>query len=151
MDKKRKVLFLSTGNSTRSQMAEAFLTAVAGEHFQPVSAGIDGGEVHPLALEVMSEVGLDISKQKPRTVAESLKDSYAYAIVVYDPAREHSPIFPFTTKLLRWNHADPAMAFAAAADKKEVFRRVRDEIRTNVDKFVNETVPQRQAPAAKAA
>ena len=91
MQKIPKVLFLSTGNSTRGLMAAGFLRTLAREQFQAASAGIEPGEPDPLAVEVMSEVGVDISGQKSKTVAESLKDHFAYVIVVYDSARERSP------------------------------------------------------------
>jgi len=151
MQKKPKVLFLSTGNSTRSLMAEGFLRTLAGEYFQAASAGVQPGEPHPLAVEVMGEVGIDITGQTPKSVAESLKDQFGYAVIVFDPAKERSPIFPFTRNLFRWSLADPAAAQGSPAEKTEAFRRARDEIRKNIENFLNETVQQRQERVAKAA
>jgi arsenate reductase (thioredoxin) len=137
MQKIPKVLFLSTGNSTRSQMAEGFLRTLAGEYFQPVSAGIEPGNVEQLAVEVMREFGIDISRQKPKSVSESFKDNFGHVVVVYDPGKERPPIFPFTRKLLRWSLPDPSAAQGSRDEQKEVFRRVRDEIQRKTQDFVN--------------
>jgi len=151
MEKKAKVLLLSTGDSTRSLMAEGFLKALAGGHFQVVSAGIKPGEPHPLAIEAMGEVGIDISGQKSKTVADSLKEHFTYAVILYDAAKEHSPIFPFAPKLYRWSLADPAAAEASNAENKEVFRRTRNEIARNVEAFLDEAgVKWREAVAIAA-
>jgi arsenate reductase len=138
MNKKPKVLFLSTGNSTRSQMAEGFLHALAGDQFDAVSAGIEPGELNPFAVEVMKEAGIDISKQQSKNVAESLKEHFGYVITVCNMARERAPIFPFTPNLLHWSLEDPSAATGRAAEKKTIFRRVRDEIRDKVKGFVSE-------------
>lgn len=148
MQKIPKVLFLSTGDSTRSQMAEGFLRTLGGEYFQTASAGIESSELHPLALEVMSEVGIDISQQEPKSVAESFKDQFGYVIMVYDSAKERSPIFPFARNVLHWSLADPSTAQGSMAEMKEVFRSVRDEIRTKIQSFLNETAQKRQERAA---
>jgi arsenate reductase len=148
MQKIPRVLFLATGDSTRSQMAEGFLRTLGGEYFQTVSAGIESSELNPLALEVMSEVGIDISQQEPKSVAEALKDQFRYVIMVYDSARERSPIFPFSPSVLHWSLADPSAALGSMAEKKKVFRSVRDEIQTKVQSFLNETAQKRQERAA---
>ena len=139
MEKRPKILFLSAGDSTRGLMAEGFLKNLAGEHFQTASAAIEPGDPHPLAFEVMNEVGIDLSEQKSKTVAESLRDHFSYVIVVYDASRERSPIFPFTPRLLRWSLTDPSNAPGSAIEKKEMFRRVRDEIHKYIQQFLNET------------
>lgn len=139
MPKKRRILFLSTGNCTRGAIAEGFLRALAGEHFQGVSTGIHANDVHPLAVDVMKEVGIDIADQRPKTVTESLRDQFGYAVILYDPAKERSPIFPFAPRLFRWAVPDPAKA-EGVAENAEAFRRTRDEIRARVFDFVNETI-----------
>lgn len=108
--KKPKVLFLSTGNATRSQMAEGFLRALRGEHFDVISAGVEPGPLNPIACAVMKERGIDISEHEPKNVAQSLKEHFAYVITVCDAAKERSPIFPFTPRLLHWSIQDPAAA-----------------------------------------
>jgi len=146
MQRKPKVLFLSTGNSTRGVMAEGFLRALAADYFEGVSVGVRSSEVHPLAGTVMDEVGIDISGQKPRSVAESVRESFSHAVILYDSATERSPIFPFTPHLLRWSIADPTTVEGSSSEKAEVFRQIRDQIQTNIEKFVNEFANQ-VAPA----
>lgn len=149
MPKTPKILFLSTGNSTRGQIAEGFLKCRVGE-CQTASAGIASHEAHPLAVEVMNEVGIDISGQKSKTVAESLRDSYSCAVIIYDAARERSPIFPFTLRQLRWSLSDPEITEGSAAERKQAFRRTRDEIRAHVENLLRESGAQRERdfPAA---
>jgi len=139
MEKKPRVLFLSTGNSTRSQMAEGFLRVIAGDQFIAASAGIEPGSLNPIAAEVMKEVGIDISPQESKDLTQLLKDDFRYVITVSDSARERAPIFPSTTNLLHWNLIDPASAHGSDEDIKEAFRRVRDEIRVKIHYFVDET------------
>lgn len=97
MEKKMKVLFLSTGNSTRGQMAEGFARQFAGDRLVAANAGIESPDSSPLVTEVMKEVGVDISGQKPKDTAQSLKEHFGYVVTLYDSARERSPVFPFTT------------------------------------------------------
>ena len=136
MHKKAKVLFLSTGNSTRSQMGEGFLRALGGEEFEAASAGIEPGELNPLAIEVMKEVNIDISGQHAKNVAESLKEHFGYVITVCNMARERAPIFPFTPNLLHWSLEDPGMATGSFEEKKKAFRRVRNEMQAKVREFL---------------
>ena len=139
MDKKPRVLFLSTGNCARSQMAEGFLRTFAGDHFDVVSAGIEQGEINPLVAEVMRDAGIDISKQRSKDVAESLKEHFGYVITVCDLARERAPIFPFTPHLIHWSIEDPGVAKGSAEDRREALQRVRDTIREKVQNFIDET------------
>lgn len=138
MNRKPKILFLSTGNSNRSQMAEGFLRKLAGDKVEVVSAGIKPGEINPLAVEVMKEAGIDIARQKPKNVADSLKEHFVYVITVCDMARERAPIFPFTPNLLHWSLEEPAKAEGSVEEKKNAFARVRDSIREKVQDFYNE-------------
>jgi arsenate reductase len=138
MDRKPKILFLSTGNSNRSQMAEGFLRDLAGNTVDVVSAGIDPGDISPLAVEVMKEAGVDISHQHPKNITESLKERFGYVITVSDMARERAPIFPFTPNLLHWSLEDPGIAEGSAEEKKTAFVRVRDEIREKVQTFFHD-------------
>jgi arsenate reductase len=137
MNKKPKILFLSTGNSTRSQMAEGYLRTWAGDRLEVVSAGIEPGTLNPLAAEAMREAGIDISNQRSKNVSDSLKEHFAYVITVCDRARERAPIFPFTPNLLHWSLEDPEAANGSVDDKKQAFLRVRDAIREKVEMFVN--------------
>jgi arsenate reductase len=142
--KKVKVLFLSTGDSARSQMAEGILRSLAQDKLVVVSAGIEGGGSDPLAAEVMREVGIDIHQQRARNVSQALKDHFGYVITLYDSAKERSPIFPFTPHLLQWDVKDPEAAQGSQVDRKEAFRRVRDQIRTQIQNFLGDTASAQQ-------
>jgi arsenate reductase (thioredoxin) len=135
---KPKVLFLSKGNAVRSQMAEGFLRSFAGDHFETASAGTESTTINPLAVEVMAEDGIDISKRRSKTVRELFQDYFAYVITFYDGAKERSPIFPFTTNLLRWNLIDPGSAQGSGEEKKRTFRSVRDQIEMNIREFLQQ-------------
>ncbi|MBZ5521218.1 MAG: arsenate reductase ArsC [Acidobacteriia bacterium] len=128
-----KVLFLCTGNSARSQMAEGYLRHAAGGRFEAVSAGIEPKGLNPLAVEAMREIGIDISRQKSKDVATYLGQHIPYVITVCDNARERCPIFPGTYKFLHWSFNDPAAAEGTHDERLTVFRRVRDEIIQRID------------------
>jgi len=128
---KHNVLFLCTGNSCRSQMAEGLLRHHAGERFEVYSAGTDPAErVHPLAVQVMSELGIDISNQRPKGVKEYLgRLRIRYLIIVCGGADESCPrVFPGVLDRLFWPFDDPAQLTGDDATVIAGFRRVRDEI-----------------------
>ncbi len=127
MARKPKVLFLCTGNSARSQMAEGLLRSIS-DKYEPISAGIEPKGLNPLAIEAMHEIGIDISLQKSKDVAGLLGETIQYVITVCDNARERCPIFPGTYKFIHWSFEDPAAATGSHDEKLAVFRRVRDEI-----------------------
>jgi arsenate reductase len=131
---KVKVLFLCTGNSARSQMAEGYLRYAAGDRFDPLSAGIEPKGLNPLAVEVMQEIGIDISRQRSRDVVSLLGLHIPYVVTVCDNARERCPIFPRTYKFLHWSFEDPAARVGSPAEKLALFRRVRDEIISHIDR-----------------
>lgn len=140
-DHKRKVLFLCTGNSCRSQMAEGILRHIAGDRFEALSAGLDPREeVHPMAIEVMKEVGIDISGQKPKPVSDFLgKETIFYIIVVCSKAHQTCPrIWPGLGDNNRyyWPLTDPSEADGTKNERLEVFRRVRNEIRAKLDDWI---------------
>jgi len=134
----RRVLFLCTGNSCRSQMAEAFLRKRAGDRFDVMSAGTDPVPVNPLALLVMAERGIDISHQKSKGVKAFLGLGFPFLITVCDQANERCPIFPGVINRLHWSFEDPARAQGTEEERLPVFRRVRDEIEAAVERFVEE-------------
>jgi arsenate reductase len=136
MDSKPKVLFLCTGNSARSQMAEGFLRHFAGDRLVAVSAGIEPVPINPLAVEVMNEIGIDISGQRSKSVSEILKEHFALVIGVCDIAKERCPVFPFAYKSVQWSLEDPATASGSREEQLPVFRRVRDEVARNVRQFL---------------
>src|SRR5579872_743541 len=139
-----RLLFLSRGNSTRCQMAEGFLRTLAADRFIPASVGIEPSRLDPLATEVMQEVGIDIRGQGSKGVAQALREHFSYVITLYDAAKERSPIFPFTFNLLRWSILHPAAIIGSHKERKEVFRRVRDEIDAKIQRFLHETAGKEQ-------
>ncbi|MGB8322946.1 MAG: arsenate reductase ArsC [Candidatus Acidiferrum sp.] len=136
---KLKVLFLSTGDATRSLIAEGFLRSLTGERFDVVSAGVDPGASNPLASEVMKEAGIDISGQKPKSIAQSLRQHFGHVITICDPAKERSPIFPFALGVLHWSIVDPNSEAGLPAQKTEAFRHARDDIKDKVKQFITDT------------
>lgn len=133
---KSKVLFLCTGNSCRSQMAEGLLRHLAGDRFEVASAGTEPGSVNPLAIAAMREIGIDISGHRSKGPGEFLREHFAYVITVCDSAHERCPFFPFASQRLHWPLDDPAWATGGAEERMLVFRRVRDEIVQRVRDFV---------------
>ena len=140
---KPKVLFLCTGNSARSQMAEGYLRHIAGDRYEPLSAGTEPKGLNPLAVEAMQELGIDISQQRSKDVAKLLDSDITYLVTVCDNAREKCPIFPGPHKSLHWNLEDPA-AVPGNDQQMAVFRRVRDEIVRRIQhEFLPESVTRR--------
>ncbi len=135
MAKKPNVLVLCTGNSCRSQMAEGFLRYYGTNQFDVYSAGTDPKDrVHPLALEVMAEVGIDISAQHPKGLKEFLgRLPVRFLIIVCSGADETCPrIFPGLVERIYWPFDDPATFDGSSDDTLNEFRRIRDEIRTRI-------------------
>ena len=142
MINKPMILVLCTGNSARSQMAEAFLRQYKGESFTAASAGTEPKpQVHPLAVQVMKEIGIDISDQRPKDLKEYLgRAPVRHILIVCDRASQSCPrVWPgaFTRTFMPFD--DPAAATGSEAEKLAVFRRVRDEIAQAMQKWVPET------------
>lgn len=132
---KRRVLILCTGNSARSQMAEGLLRHIADDKFEVFSAGTRPVGLNPNAVEAMSEIGIDISRQRSKPVDEFAGQQFDYVITVCDNAKESCPIFPGEGKLIHQSFEDPA---AATAEQGTAFRKVRDELHVWLGKFVRE-------------
>jgi arsenate reductase len=133
---KRRVLFLCTGNSARSQMAEGLLRQLAGERFEVASAGTNPAGLNPLAVEAMRESGIDISQQRSKSLDLFLDQPFDYVITVCDRAKESCPIFPGAAATAHWSFDDPAVVAGAEAERLAVFRRVREEIRHRIRLFL---------------
>ena len=129
---KTRVLFVCTENSARSQMAEGFLRQHGGDSFEALSAGADPSKLNPMAVEVMKEIGIDISGQHSKDVAQFLGQSFHYVVRVCDKVREKCPVLPGAIWYLDWSFEDPAKAEGSAAERLAVFRRIRDEIESCV-------------------
>jgi arsenate reductase len=136
---KLKVLFLCTGNSCRSQMAEAWARQLKGDRIDPYSAGVEPKGIDPRAIEAMAEAGVDISGQASKDVVSLGNLEFDYVITLCDNAREACPFFPARTRVMHVGFDDPPRLAASARSEEEAmahYRRVRDEIK----KFV-ETLP----------
>jgi arsenate reductase len=128
MDRKR-VLILCTGNSCRSQMAEGWVNHLLRARWEARSAGTSPAErVHPLAVRVMAEVGIDISGNVPQRVDRLAREPWDLVVTVCDSARETCPFFPGHVQRLHLSFQDPASAQGSEDDRLAVFRSVRDEI-----------------------
>jgi len=143
MKGKIKVLFISTQNSARSQMAEGFLNHVAGELFQASSAGSEPGMLHPLAVEVMAGEGIDISGHQAKPLDPFLEEPFDFVVTVCDDANEACPIFPNALRRLHWSFLDPSRAEGACDERFTVFRTLRDAIRLRVEELVTAATPER--------
>lgn len=136
MDKCR-VLILCTGNSCRSQMAEGWLRELGGDAYEAFSAGTrPAGEVHPLAVKAMTEAGVDISAQYPKTVEQLPETEFDVVITVCDNANENCPFLPGDFTRLHWPFDDPADAEGSESEQMVFFRRVRDEIRERFNAWI---------------
>ena len=113
-------------------MAEGFLRALASDRFEVASAGTEATRVHPFAVRVMADVGIDLSRHTSKVVDELADRPWDYVITVCDAANEACPVFPKRTSRLHWSFEDPSKADGNDAQRLEVFRRVRDQIRRRI-------------------
>ena len=137
---KDKILFICGHNSARSQMAEAFLRKHGGDLFEVESAGLEPAALNPLAVEVMKEAGLDISRQAPQSVFELFKRGqiYSQVITVCEDAENQCPIFPGLTQRQHWPFEDPAGFQGSWEEKLARTREVRDRIETKIQEWLKE-------------
>lgn len=138
---KIKVIFICVHNSARSQMAEAFLKKYGGDKFEVTSAGLEPGVLNPVVVEVMKEIGIDISGNKPKSVFDFYKNGsfFNYVITVCDESQsERCPIFPGVVKQMHWGFTDPSSFGGTFEEKKAKTRIVRDEIETKIKKWLEE-------------
>lgn len=129
---KKKVLFLCTGNSCRSQMAEGLLRHLCGDEHEAFSVGTNPKPVHPFAVRVMAEAGIDISHHHSKSVEEYAKEFFDVVITVCDNAKETCPVFPDNITTLHWSFMDPARAQGTQEEILKVFRNVRDKIHEKI-------------------
>lgn len=131
-----KILFLCTGNSCRSQMAEGWARALKGDQIEAFSAGIKTHGLNPHAVQVMAEAGVDISGQRSQTLTDLPTQDFDYVVTVCDHAHESCPLFPGKTKVVHVGFDDPPRLAQDAPSEEEalnIYRRVRDEIRAFVE------------------
>ena len=129
---KKKVLILCTGNSCRSQMAEGILRHYGSDRYEAASAGTKPSKVNEIAIKVMNEIGIDISKQRSKNVSEFNGQNFDYIITVCDNAKESCPVFPGNAVRLHWSFPDPPHDQEITEQVVNEFRKVRDMIH---DKF----------------
>ena len=129
---RKRVLFLCTHNSARSQMAEGFLRALGGDRFEVQSAGTEETRVHPLAIRVMDERGIDISRHTSKLYDGLMETPWDYLITVCDAANEHCPFIPGVDKRLHWSFEDPSRGTGTEEERLATFRKVRDQIEARI-------------------
>ena len=136
---KPRVLFLCSRNSAQSQMAEALLRNEADERYEACSAGLEPAAVHPLARQVLEEIGIDTRGLQPKSVGRFLgKVGVRYAIIVDQPDNPRSPrVYPFASQTLRWPVEDPEAVPAPPDEQLAAFRRVRDQLADRIRRFLH--------------
>jgi len=139
---KKRILFVCVHNSARSQMAEAFLNNLAGDRFEAMSAGLEPGTLNPLAVEVMKEVGIDISQNRTKSVFDLYKkgELFSYVITVCDEANaQRCPVFPgLLTTQIHWGFADPLAFTGTFEERLAQTRQLRDTIKAKIEKWLKE-------------
>jgi arsenate reductase len=131
---RRRILFLCTHNSARSQMAEGLLRHLASDRYEAHSAGTEASLVRPLAIRAMAELGVDISGQNSKTLERYLGEHFDAVITVCDQANEACPVFPGARRRLHWSFPDPSKATGTEAEQLGVYRAVRDAIRSRIER-----------------
>lgn len=135
---KHTVLFLCTGNSARSQIAEAFLREIAGDRFESHSAGLEPKEINPLTIRVMNEIGISLDGQESKPLSNYLAKRHVHHVITVcaDAESKCPQVWPFGAEILHWPFDDPAAAEGTEEEKLVVFRRVRDEVREKISTWV---------------
>ena len=136
MAEAEKMLFICTGNSIRSQIAEGFMKALGGKKWNVQSAGTISSYVHPLAIRVMEEIGIDISQQTSKSLDKFLNETFDYIITLCDNAAASCPVFPGQGKRLHWPIEDPIGAIGSTEERIVLFRRTRNEIKKRIEEFL---------------
>ncbi|RJR17324.1 MAG: arsenate reductase ArsC [Desulfobacteraceae bacterium] len=138
MNDKIKILFLCTGNSCRSQMAEAWTNRLKGDQFVAYSAGVAPKQIDPRAVQAMAEVGIDISKQRSKDISSLPDAEFEYVVTLCDDARESCPYLPAKARISHRGFKDPPRLAEGVTDEEEAmshYRRIRDEIKSFVEKL----------------
>ncbi len=136
---KQKVLFICIHNSARSQIAEELLRKLAGDRFEVESAGLKPGKLNPVVIEVLNEMGIDISKKQTRAVFDCVKSGkiYNYVITVCDETgAERCPVFPGSAKRIHWSFPDPSKFEGTWKEKISKTRAIREEIRQKIESWL---------------
>ena len=142
---KERVLFICVHNSARSQMAEAFLNQLCGDVFEAHSAGLEPGKLNPIVVEVMQEIGIDISGNPTKAVFDLFKSGKVFSCVITvcdETSAERCPIFPGVTRRLHWSFPDPSAIPGTHEEKLAGTRRVRDNIKSKIEQWCAEVCRQ---------
>jgi arsenate reductase len=131
-----RVIFVCTGNSARSQMAEAILREQGSGRFEVVSAGVDPRGVHPMTIAALAKAGIDISGARSKSVGEFLGQRFDYVITVCDRARASCPVFPGGSETLHWGLDDPVEVEGSEAERQAAFDRVLVEVGRRINAFI---------------
>jgi arsenate reductase len=135
-DTRMRVLFVCTGNSARSQIAEALLGRIGGDHFAVFSAGTEPKGVSPFTVRILNDAGIDWSTARSKSVQEFLGQEFDHVITVCDSARQTCPVFPGTHARLHWDLEDPAEVAGSDEQKLAAFRHTYDEVDRRIRAFV---------------
>jgi arsenate reductase (thioredoxin) len=133
-----RVLFLCSGNSARSQMAEALLRKLGGKKFEAHSAGLEPKGMNPLTVEALEEIGLDAGGQNSKSLQVYLGQKFAHVITVCDHANEKCPAWPGNSQRHHWGFEDPAAVKGTHDEQLNAFRRIRDEIAERIKLWLQE-------------
>ena len=133
---RKRVLFICTSNSSRSQLAEALVNHDLGDRFEAFSAGTDPKPPHPLAIRVLAEIGIDHSSARSKSMDEFVGQAFDFVITLCDSANETCPLFFGGVRRVHLGFDDPARAEGTEEERLAIFRRVRDEIRSRVEAFL---------------
>jgi thioredoxin type arsenate reductase len=148
-DRPIRVLFVCTGNSARSQIAEALLEKLGGPAFEVDSAGTDPKGVNPYTVRILGEHGIDWSGAASKSVGHFVGQSFDHVVTVCDQARQVCPVFPGQYSSLHWDLEDPAEVTGSDADKADAFRRTYAQLATLVPAFIESATPLRARTAGR--
>ena len=138
MRKKKKVLFICTGNACRSQIAHGLLKELSSSNFEVFSAGSHPSKIHPISITVMKEIGIDISKHTSNHIDDYLDKNIDIVITVCDNANNACPTFPENVNRIHWSIGDPFRNWNFDLNQLSTFRETREEIRSRLLKFIQE-------------
>ena len=136
VDKKRKIIFICTGNACRSQIAEGLLRNLASDKFSVFSAGSHPSQVHPMSVAVMEEVGIDISHHTSDPISDYVDHGIDVVITVCDNAKQACPVFPGNVEHIHWSIEDPFKGWNFDPLDLDTFRKVREEINSKIKDFL---------------
>jgi arsenate reductase len=145
-----RVLFVCTGNSARSVMAEALVRHFGGDRFEVHSAGTEPRGINPLTLRTLAEAGIDASWARSKSVNEYLGQRFDYVVTVCDQARQSCPVFPGVHQSLHWGYEDPAEATGTEEERLAVFRRVFIQLGERIHQFIPLALREQRAAGATA-